>query len=368
MTDAWNAVITEVEPAPARRGRCTASGCSSRTSSTPRGSARPTARRSTPTTCPSGPRPRSQRLVDAGAVIVGKANLHEFAWGVTSQNPWYGTVQQSARIRAARRAARRAATPPRSPPGSATSGSAPTRAARSGCPPRAAARRAEVAVGPHPDRRRLSALPDFDTVGPMATTVADVALDVVGAHRRAGAGAAARRADGRPADAAAVGRRDARPRRTAPRSSTSSGSRRSAHASSRRRSLSRPTTRGRSSSTRRRSRTAQRFPARADEYGDNVREKLEHAQRSIPTMSSARATRCGAGGVPARGRPLRRADARHRDPAGGLRRARGAHSADGVPAPVQRARLGRRSRSATSSSSRRATRSCSPPGSRGSGG
>ena len=33
-----------------------------------------------------------QRLADAGAVIVGKANLHEFAWGVTSKNPFYGTV------------------------------------------------------------------------------------------------------------------------------------------------------------------------------------------------------------------------------------------------------------------------------------
>ena len=33
-----------------------------------------------------------QRIVDAGAVIVGKANLHEFAWGVTSKNPFYGTV------------------------------------------------------------------------------------------------------------------------------------------------------------------------------------------------------------------------------------------------------------------------------------
>jgi aspartyl-tRNA(Asn)/glutamyl-tRNA(Gln) amidotransferase subunit A len=36
--------------------------------------------------------PAVRRLVDAGAVLVGKANLHEFAWGVTSQNPWYGTV------------------------------------------------------------------------------------------------------------------------------------------------------------------------------------------------------------------------------------------------------------------------------------
>jgi aspartyl-tRNA(Asn)/glutamyl-tRNA(Gln) amidotransferase subunit A len=37
--------------------------------------------------------PAVQRLLDAGAVLVGKANLHEFAWGVTSQNPWYGTVR-----------------------------------------------------------------------------------------------------------------------------------------------------------------------------------------------------------------------------------------------------------------------------------
>src|SRR5204862_875613 len=40
--------------------------------------------------------PAVQRLVDAGAVVVGKANLHEFAWGITSQNPWYGTVQNPA--------------------------------------------------------------------------------------------------------------------------------------------------------------------------------------------------------------------------------------------------------------------------------
>jgi len=33
-----------------------------------------------------------RRLVAAGAVIAGKANLHEFAWGVTSKNPFYGSV------------------------------------------------------------------------------------------------------------------------------------------------------------------------------------------------------------------------------------------------------------------------------------
>ena len=28
----------------------------------------------------------------AGAIVIGKANLHEFAWGTTSQNPHYGAV------------------------------------------------------------------------------------------------------------------------------------------------------------------------------------------------------------------------------------------------------------------------------------
>jgi aspartyl-tRNA(Asn)/glutamyl-tRNA(Gln) amidotransferase subunit A len=32
------------------------------------------------------------RLEDAGYVNVGKANLHEFAWGITSENEHYGTV------------------------------------------------------------------------------------------------------------------------------------------------------------------------------------------------------------------------------------------------------------------------------------
>jgi aspartyl-tRNA(Asn)/glutamyl-tRNA(Gln) amidotransferase subunit A len=32
------------------------------------------------------------RLERAGYVMVGKANLHEFAWGITSENPHYGSV------------------------------------------------------------------------------------------------------------------------------------------------------------------------------------------------------------------------------------------------------------------------------------
>ena len=37
--------------------------------------------------------PIVQRLVDAGAIVVGKTNLSEFAWGVTTQNVHYGFCQ-----------------------------------------------------------------------------------------------------------------------------------------------------------------------------------------------------------------------------------------------------------------------------------
>src|SRR5438105_6775010 len=37
--------------------------------------------------------PVIRRLREAGCLIVGKANLHEFAYGVTSINPHYGTVR-----------------------------------------------------------------------------------------------------------------------------------------------------------------------------------------------------------------------------------------------------------------------------------
>src|SRR2546427_6237015 len=37
--------------------------------------------------------PVIKRLRQSGCAIVGKANLHEFAYGVTSINPHYGTVR-----------------------------------------------------------------------------------------------------------------------------------------------------------------------------------------------------------------------------------------------------------------------------------
>jgi aspartyl-tRNA(Asn)/glutamyl-tRNA(Gln) amidotransferase subunit A len=35
----------------------------------------------------------AERLARAGAIVVGKTNLHEFAWGVTTENPWYGATR-----------------------------------------------------------------------------------------------------------------------------------------------------------------------------------------------------------------------------------------------------------------------------------
>jgi Asp-tRNA(Asn)/Glu-tRNA(Gln) amidotransferase A subunit family amidase len=116
-----------------------------------------------------------QRLVDAGATIVGKANLHEFAWGVTSQNPWYGTVQN-----------------PRHP-GRTTGGSSGGNAAAlaagfcdigigtdTGCSVRLPASCCGI-VGLKPQWGRIPLdgvfplCPTFDTAGPMANTVEDVA-------------------------------------------------------------------------------------------------------------------------------------------------------------------------------------------------
>jgi Asp-tRNA(Asn)/Glu-tRNA(Gln) amidotransferase A subunit family amidase len=37
------------------------------------------------------------RLVEAGAIVTGKANLPEFAWSTLGQNPWYGTVSNPTR-------------------------------------------------------------------------------------------------------------------------------------------------------------------------------------------------------------------------------------------------------------------------------
>jgi aspartyl-tRNA(Asn)/glutamyl-tRNA(Gln) amidotransferase subunit A len=117
-----------------------------------------------------------QRLLDAGAVVVGKTHLPEFAWSVIGVNPWYGTCHNPAE------------------PGKTTGGSS------SGNGAALAAGLCELALGSDtggsiripsaccgtvglksqwgliPLDGAYPLCPTLDTAGPMATTVSDTAL------------------------------------------------------------------------------------------------------------------------------------------------------------------------------------------------
>jgi Asp-tRNA(Asn)/Glu-tRNA(Gln) amidotransferase A subunit family amidase len=125
---------------------------------------------------PTDTAPAAQRLLDAGAVLVGKANLPEFAWNVTGQNPWYGTVVNPLQ--------------PGRTTGGSSSGNAAALAAGlcdlglgtdTGCSIRLpSACCATVGLKPSwgsiPTGGVYPLVPTLDTVGPMARSVADVAL------------------------------------------------------------------------------------------------------------------------------------------------------------------------------------------------
>jgi Asp-tRNA(Asn)/Glu-tRNA(Gln) amidotransferase A subunit family amidase len=116
-----------------------------------------------------------QRVLDAGGVVVGKANLPEFAWSVLGQNPWYGTVHN-----------------PRHP-GKTTGGSSAGNAAAlaaglcdlglgsdTGCSIRLPSAACDTVGlksrwGVIPMDGVFPLVPLLDTVGPMARSVADVA-------------------------------------------------------------------------------------------------------------------------------------------------------------------------------------------------
>jgi Asp-tRNA(Asn)/Glu-tRNA(Gln) amidotransferase A subunit family amidase len=120
--------------------------------------------------------PAVQRLLDAGAMLIGKANLPEFAWSVVGQNPWYGTVHNPV------------------DPGKTTGGSSSGNAAAlasglcdlglgtdTGCSIRLpSACCGTVGLKPRwgsiPTDAVYPLCPTLDTVGPMARTVEDVAL------------------------------------------------------------------------------------------------------------------------------------------------------------------------------------------------
>jgi aspartyl-tRNA(Asn)/glutamyl-tRNA(Gln) amidotransferase subunit A len=176
VTDDWNALITEVEPQPARTGPLHARRLLVKDLIDTAGIRTTYGSRIYADHVPRRTASSVERLVDAGAVVVGKANLHEFAWGVTSQNPWYGTVQNPTH------------------PGRTTGGSSGGNAAAiaagladlgiatdTGCSIRLPAACCGI-VGLKPSWGRIAIdgvyplCPTFDAVGPMARTVAEVAL------------------------------------------------------------------------------------------------------------------------------------------------------------------------------------------------
>ena len=176
MNDRWHAVITEVEPHEPLPGPLRGKRLLVKDLIDTAGIRTTYGSRIYADHVPARTASTVQRLVDAGAVVVGKANLHEFAWGVTSQNPWYGTVGN-----------------PRHP-GRTTGGSSGGNAAAlaaglaelglgtdTGCSIRLPAACCEVvglksAHGRIPVDGIFPLCPSFDTVGPMAATVEDVAL------------------------------------------------------------------------------------------------------------------------------------------------------------------------------------------------
>jgi Asp-tRNA(Asn)/Glu-tRNA(Gln) amidotransferase A subunit family amidase len=176
VTDAWNAIITEVEQQPVGAGPLHGTRLLVKDLIDTAGIRTTYGSKIYSDHVPSRTAPAVERLVAAGAVIVGKANLHEFAWGVTSQNPWYGTVQNPTR------------------PGRTAGGSSGGNAAAlvaglcdlglatdTGCSIRLPAACCDV-VGLKPSWGRIPTegvfplVPSFDTVGPMARTVEEVAL------------------------------------------------------------------------------------------------------------------------------------------------------------------------------------------------
>ena len=220
-----------------------------------------------------------ERVLDAGASVLGKANLAEFAWGVLGANEWYGTVHNPAR--------------PGLTTGGSSSGNAAAIAARlcdlgigtdTGCSVRLPAAACDIVglktrLGNVPTDGVFPLCPSFDTVGPMARSVADVAtlwsvltgcpvpeprLDglTLGLLRRAPSLADGRETEASDAAEAWVGRLEELGARVVeseippPRADTWPVFQHEAARSH-----------------------AETFPSRADEYGRGIRAKLEAAQR-----------------------------------------------------------------------------------------
>ena len=138
--------------------------------------------------------PSLQKLIDAGAIVLGKSNLHEWAFGITSTNFTLGTDQSGAAARPCKNPYDNSRIPGGSsggtavavaarfaPAGLGTDTGGSTRVPASFCG--IAGFRPSVGDGAGKGRRYPDTVTDAlpisttrDTLGPMARTVADIAL------------------------------------------------------------------------------------------------------------------------------------------------------------------------------------------------
>jgi aspartyl-tRNA(Asn)/glutamyl-tRNA(Gln) amidotransferase subunit A len=173
--DPLNAVITWIDPAPSRAGPLSGRRLIVKDLIDTAGVRTTYGSKIFAEHVPEHTAPAVERLVAAGASLIGKANLHEFAWGVTSQNPWYGTVANPAH--------------PGRTAGGSSGGNAAALAANmcdlglgtdTGCSVRLPAACCGIVglktqYGSIPTTGVFSLCRSLDTVGPMARTVTEVA-------------------------------------------------------------------------------------------------------------------------------------------------------------------------------------------------
>jgi Asp-tRNA(Asn)/Glu-tRNA(Gln) amidotransferase A subunit family amidase len=175
-TDPWNTFITRIEPGEARPGPLSGRTLAVKDLIDTAGVRTTYGSGLYRDHVPERTAVAAQRLLDAGAVLMGKTNLPEFAWGVLGTNPWYGTCHNPAY--------------PGKTTGGSSSGSAAALAAGlcdlalgsdTGCSIRLPSAACEV-VGLKSQWGLISTegvyplCPTLDTVGPMARSVEDVAL------------------------------------------------------------------------------------------------------------------------------------------------------------------------------------------------
>lgn len=176
IDDRWNAFITQVEPGEARPGPLSGRTLAVKDLFDTAGVRTTYGSGLYADHVPDRNAEAVQRLVDAGAVLIGKTGLPEFAWGVIGVNPWYGVVHNP--------------THPGKTTGGSSSGSAAALAAGlcdlalgtdTGCSIRLpSAACGTVGLKPQWGRVSLEGVyplcPTIDTAGPMARTVEDTAL------------------------------------------------------------------------------------------------------------------------------------------------------------------------------------------------